>query len=336
MLNTSDPKLSIIIVSYNTKDLLIQCLSSIFEQTVDLDFEIIVVDNNSTDESVMEVKVKFPQVKVIVNEINLGFAKASNHGLRLMKGKYALLLNPDTVVLDNALDKMVKFMEGHKRTGILGCRIFNGDGSLQRAAFPPPSLWTSIASSLNLGRLLPSGASRYYRYHLERLFPPHLTNCYYDHIYKTIQKPFRVGWVSGACLLIRRSTIKDVGFLDENLFLFGEDADWCCRTRKKNWGVTLFPDAQIIHFGGMSTSGSLSISIGSSHYSRLYFAKKHFGHSAVFILKCISLLELLAKTMIIKVKPGIANEERKSRLNGYRESFEIVFTKVKSDQGNRL
>jgi GT2 family glycosyltransferase len=329
MLNTSNPKLSIIIVSYNTKDFLIQCLTSIFEQTASLDFEVIVVDNNSMDESIREVKAKFPQVRVVVNETNQGFAKASNQGLRLMKGKYALLLNPDTVVLNNALSKMVKFMEEHKRTGILGCQILNGDGSLQRAAFPPPSLWTSITSKLNLGRFLPGGASHYYRYHLERLFPPHLTNCYYDHKYKISQKPFRVGWVSGASLLIRKNTIKDVGFLDENLFLFGEDADWCCRAREKNWGVMLMPQAQIIHFGGMSTSEFLFISIGSSYYSRLYFAKKYFGCLAVFTLRCISFLELLAKFVTIKLKFGITEQERESRLKGYQEGFKIIFSKLK-------
>lgn len=329
MFNESNPKLSIVIVSYNTKDLLLQCLSSVSEQTVETDFEIIVVDNDSKDQSVMEVSAKFPQVKVIANKRNLGFPKANNQGLRLMKGKYALLLNPDTVILDKALDKMVSFMEHRKRAGILGCRILNGDGSLQRAAFPPPSLWTSITSQLNLERLSAGKGSRYYGRHLERLFPANLTNCYYDSRYKTARRAFRVGWVSGACLLIRRSTVEDIGFMDENLFLFGEDADWCCRARQKGWGVMTLPEAQIIHFGGMSTSGALSISIGSGQHSRFYFAKKHFGLVSVFVLKCMSLIGLLAKYVIINLKPGIKKQERESRLKGYREGFRIIFSKIK-------
>jgi GT2 family glycosyltransferase len=323
------PELSIIIVSYNTKDILTQCLISIYEQTKNLNFEVIVVDNNSTDGTSDEFASKFPQVKLIPNVVNKGFAVASNQGLKVMKGKYGLLLNPDTIVLENVFYKMVKFMEGQKRIGILGCKILNPDGSLQRAVFPPPTLITSITSTLNLGRLLPAGQTRYFNLHLERLFPPNITNCYYDDLYKTATKPFRVGWVSGACLLIRKKTVLDIGYLDENLFLFGEDADWCCRARQKRWGVFLFPEAKIIHYGAMSTSDFLSVSIRSSYQSRLYFAKKHFGPVAVLILRLISLWQLLVKSIIIGMKVNITKQERKYRLHAYKESFKLIFKRVK-------
>jgi N-acetylglucosaminyl-diphospho-decaprenol L-rhamnosyltransferase len=329
MYSESNPKLSIVIVNYNTKNLLLQCLSSVFRETVETDFEIIVVDNNSRDNSATEVKAKFPHIKVIANQTNLGFARANNQALRLMRGQYGLLLNPDTVVLDNALDKMVKFMEDHKLTGVLGCRILSDHGTLQRAAYPPPSLWISITSMLSVGRLAPGRADQYYRRHLERLFPAHLTNRYYDRKCKIAQRPFRVGWVSGACLLIRRSAVEDIGFMDENLFLFGEDADWCCRARQKGWGIMTLPEAQITHFGGMSTSDALSISIGAGQHSRLYFAKKHFGPASVFILKCLSFIALLAKYVIIRLKPGVKSEERRSRLKGYRRGFRIIFGRIK-------
>lgn len=329
MLNQSNPKLSIVIVSYNTKDLLLKCLSSVFEQTTRTDFEIIVVDNNSEDDSATTVKTGFPQVKVIANETNLGFARANNQGLRSMKGQYALLLNPDTVVLDNALDKMVRFMEDHQRTGVLGCRILNARGSLQRAAYPPPSLWISITSMLSASRLAPGRADSYYRRHLERLFPPHLTNSYYDEEYERAQKAFRTGWVSGACLLIRRTTVEDIGLMDENLFLFGEDTDWCTRARKRGWGVMLLPQATVVHLGGMSTSGALSISIEAGQFSRLYFAKKHFGLGSVFTLRCMALTTLLAKHMVIRFKRGIPEAERRSRLKGYRRSLKIVLGRIR-------
>jgi GT2 family glycosyltransferase len=322
-------ELSLIIVNYNTKDLLGQCLASIYEQTKKIHFEVIIVDNNSTDGSGELVASKFPQVKLISNAVNKGFASASNEGLKLMKGKYGLLLNPDTVVLDNAFYKMVEFMESHKNIGILGCKILNPDATLQRAAFPRPTLITSVASTLNLGRLLPAGQSRYFNLHLERIFPPNVTNSYYDHLYRTTTKPFRVGWVSGACLLIRKETITDIGYLDENLFLFGEDADWCYRAKQKRWGVFLLPEAKIIHYGAMSTSDFLSIGIRASYQSRLYFAKKHFGPGSVLILKMISLWQLLIKFIIIGMKSHINEEERKSRLHGYRESLKQIFKKVK-------
>jgi GT2 family glycosyltransferase len=329
MRNSSNPELSIIIVSYNTRDLLVQCLSSVLEQTVGTDFEIIVVDNDSCDGSVNEVKSRFPRIKVLVNERNLGFSKANNLALKRARGMYALLLNPDTVVLDNALDKMVEFMRNHPGTGIIGCHILNDDGTLQRAAFPPPSLWTSITSKLNTERLSPGKTSRYYRRHLERLFPSHLTNSYYDKQYEKAKRAFRTGWVSGACLLIRRTTFEDIGLMDENLFLFGEDADWCTRARKRGWRVMLLPQATVVHLGGMSTSGALSISIEAGQFSRLYFAKKHFGLGAVFALRCMALAALLAKYIVIRFKPGIREAERRSRLRGYRRSFKIVLSRIK-------
>jgi GT2 family glycosyltransferase len=323
------PQLSIIIVSYNSKDLLEQCLLSIYEHTKNLNLEVIIVDNNSIDGTSEEIAYKFPQVKLISNILNKGFAAASNQGLRMMSGEYGLLLNPDTIVLDNAFAKMVEFMESHKRIGIVGCKILNYDGSLQRAAFPPPTLINGITSTLNLGRLLPGGLRHYYRFHLERIFPPKITNCYYDDLYKTATKPFRVGWVSGACLLIRKETIRDMGYLDENLFLFGEEPDWCCRARQKRWGVFLLPEAKIVHYGAMSTSDFVSVSIRSSYQSRLYFARKHFGRIGVLMLRLISLWQLLIKSIIIGMKFNITKQERGARLHGYKESFKYIFKRVK-------
>jgi GT2 family glycosyltransferase len=324
-------ELSIIIVSYNTRDLLTQCLNSIYEHTKNLDFEVLIVDNNSSDGTIEEIANKFPQVKLISNALNKGFAAASNQGLRMMNSEYGLLLNPDTIVLDNAFAKMLEFIKSHTRVGIVGCKILNPDGSLQRAAFPPPTLINSIISTLNLGRLVPEGLRHYYRFHLERMFPTRITNCFYDNLYKTATKPFRVGWVSGACLLIGKKTIQDIGYLDENLFLFGEEPDWCCRARQRNWGIFLLPEAKIVHYGGMSTclDDLLSISIGSSYYSRFYFAKKHFGPIAVLTLKLISFWQLFIKTIIIGMKLDMSRGERKSRLHGYKVSFRYIFRKVK-------
>jgi GT2 family glycosyltransferase len=142
-------------------------------------------------------------------------------------------------------------------------------------------------------------------------------------------KPFRVGWVSGACLMIRKKAIMDIGYLDEKLFLFGEEPDWCCRARQKKWGVFLLPEAKIIHYGGMSISDFLSVSIRSSYHSKLYFAKKHFGPIAVLILKLISFWQLLIKTIVIGMNFNIIKEERRSRLHGYKESLKQIFEKIK-------
>jgi GT2 family glycosyltransferase len=142
------------------------------------------------------------------------------------------------------------------------------------------------------------------------------------------QEPFKVGWVSGACLLIRKQVLDEVDLMDEKLFLFAEDTDLCTRARKKGWDVMLFPGAQIIHYGGQSTEKNLATSITSSHFSRFHFAKKHFGRIAMWILKIICFLELSIKFLVITVKPGMDRKERKSRLKGYLDSFRLIFHKI--------
>jgi GT2 family glycosyltransferase len=323
------PRLSIIIVSYNTKELLTKCISSVYDQTRGVEFEIIMVDNNSQDGSEKEIQTRFPQVKMIVNEINKGFAAASNQGLKIMIGEYALLLNPDTIIIDNALAKMINFMQKHDEVGILCPKIFEPNGSLQRAAFPPPSTLQFLLSRMDKKGLFSGRLRIFYRRFIDPLLPAKLSNGYYDQLSRTSGKPFKAGWVSGACLMIRREVIEAIGFLDENLFLFCEDRDWCYRAREKNWDVMLLPEAQIIHYGGQSTQQNLPRGIPLYHRAQFYFVGKHLGRPALLALKFLVFWELLAKIFIRGFDFILSKGRRKSKLYAYMESLRLIFKSSK-------
>lgn len=308
----NQPKLSIILVSYNTKELLLRCLSSILNSIENVDFEIIVVDNNSKDGSTKEVHNRFPRIKLIENQSNRGFAAANNQGLRLMRGEYALLLNPDTLMTDSSLSKMIEFIRENPKTGIVGCRILNPDRSLQPSAFPIPSLKDLILSGFAASWI---SVGRYVQRHSNRHYMPH-------------KRPVRVGWVSGACLLIRKETMEEIGLLDENFFLFSEDVDWCIRAQRRGWDVVYYPHATIIHYGGQSSQKNLALKIASFYRKRFYFVKKHFGRLALLFLKMISFFELMGKWFLVAFFLKLDPKERRSRLDGYKEALKTTFGKV--------
>jgi len=312
MEKTTQPKLSIILVSYNTKELLIGCLSSIFDSLKNVDFETIVVDNNSKDGSTKEVQNHFPQVRLIENQNNKGFAVANNQALKLIRGKYALLLNPDTLIINSSFTKMVEYMEENKRVGMVGCKILNPDGSLQASAFPLPTLKDLILSGFAASWIF---WGRYVQRYSSRHYVPQ-------------KVPVKVGWVSGACLMIRKRTMDEIGLLDENFFLFSEDVDWCIRASRKGWAVIFYPEATIIHYGGQSAQKNLALKISSFYQKRFYFGKKHFGKLALLILKLISFFELIGKSLIVGIFLKMDSKERRARLNGYRQAFKLIFRTI--------
>lgn len=304
--------LSIIIVNWNTKDFLLDCLESLFRHPPSREFEVIIIDNASTDGSVLLVQQKFPQVKLILNQSNKGFATANNQGLKIMKGNFALLLNPDTIVIEESIDKMIKFMETNERIGILGCKIKNPDGSLQASAFPHPTMFNELISGLRSNL------------HYLGKFISYLSN----RSTSWGDRPTPVGWVSGACLMIRKKTIEEIGYMDEKIFLFGEDLDWCLRARKGGWEVFYLPQPFILHFGGQSTKKNLTGKIYSFYYKRFYLTKKYRSGISLLLLKLISIIELLTKSIIINLNKNIETEEKISRLKGYRKSYRLIFKKL--------
>ena len=223
--------LSILIVNWNTKEYLLPCVTSIFQIQEGISRKVIVVDNGSHDGSGVEVKRTFSDVHLVENKRNEGFAKAVNQGLGMLSGRYALLLNPDTQLTKGAMEQLVSFMDAHSEVGIAGAQLLNRDGSRQNSIANFPSLTTELLNKSLLRRLFP------------KKFPGKE---------KDYPEPMEVDSVIGACMIVRRKAIDQVGYLDEDYFLFFEETDWCYRMKKAGWKVFHVPQAKIYHYQGKS------------------------------------------------------------------------------------
>lgn len=252
---------SVIIVNWNTKDLLRNCLRSVYERGGDVDFEVIVIDNASTDGSAEIVKKGFPQVTLIENSQNRGFAAANNQGIAEAQGRYALLLNSDTVILDKAIQETVSFADAHPEAAVVGCRILNPDRTLQPSCFMFPSILNMLLSSTYLYKLFPK--SRFFG--RERM------------TWWGRNDIREVDVVTGCFMLVRREAIEQVGMMDEAFFIYGEETDWCYRYKHAGWKVMFTPCAEIIHLGGQSTIRKPVDMIVRLRLSILRFMRKHHG-----------------------------------------------------------
>lgn len=263
--------LSIAIPSWNTRDLLDQCLGSVYSSPAGLDFEVIVVDNASDDGSADMVASSYPQAKLIRNRVNLGFAAACNLAFKHSLGRYFLLLNTDTVVLDDALRAMVRFMDEHPDAGAAGCRLLNGNGTLQRSCSRFPGLLTELFDALYLSKLFPGS----------RLF-----GCY-PMSYWDFDEIREVDFAGGSSLIVRRRAIEEIGLLDENFFMYTEEADWCYRLWQRGWKVYYFPGARVIHLGGESARRYGSDILLHLYVGRNRFIRKHRGRLAAAVHRVI-------------------------------------------------
>ena len=250
---------SIVIVNWNTKELLRDCLKSVFEQAGDVDCEIIVIDNASADGSVEMLKNDFPNVVLIENAENHGFAAANNQAMAIAKGRYVLLLNSDTVVLEDCIANIVSFADANPQTGVIGCRVLNADRTLQPTCFMFPSGLNMLLSSTYLYKLFPK--SRFFgREQMMWWDASHVRD---------------VDVVRGCFMLVRREAIEQVGVMDEQFFMYGEETDWCYRFKKNGWKVTFAPAGQIIHLGGASSRQDESRMRLQLSGSILLFFRKH-------------------------------------------------------------
>lgn len=243
--------LSVIVVSYNTRDLTRACLESVYRETALLDFEVIVVDNASEDGSADMVRAEFPQARLLALEENVGFAAANNRAAAEATGRYILLLNPDTVVLDGAIDTLVSFAEAHPEYGVYGGSTFFADGSVNpTSGWNLPTPWSLFATGVGLSSLFRNS----------RLANPESVR-YRDGV------PVEVGIVTGCLLVISRDFWERLGGFDTGFYMYGEDADLCIRARNKGARPVLCPNAQIIHYGGASET------VRADKMSRLLAAK---------------------------------------------------------------
>jgi len=227
--------LSIIIVNYNQKNLLKLCWQNLVSAQIKLSYEIIFIDNNSSDQSqktIEEILNQAPSVslKMILNNHNLGFSRAVNQGLATAQGKYILILNPDIIVLSGSIEKLYQFMEAHQRCAIAGPQLLNPDRTIQNSTFRFPKWYTPILRRTFLSRL----GKKYLNSYLMKDW---------DH-----QSTQEVDWLLGAALMVRSEAIKQVGPMDQRFFLYFEDVEWCRRFHRVNWQVYYVAEAQMYHF----------------------------------------------------------------------------------------
>lgn len=286
---------AICIVNYNTRDFLENCLRSVFEQTKGLDFEVIVVDNGSSDGSTQMVKEMFPHVKLILNERNLGFTKANNQAIKTSNSKYILLLNSDTILIsDHVIKDMVDFMNHHGEAGAVSCRTLRGDMTIQPTSYNSPSLWLLLFHFLNLKKLVPTREK--WRRLIVRVFGRLLEKNVYSYLDDLqLSAPREVNVVGGACLFFRRAVIESVGYFDENIFLGPDDYDWCLRLKKKGWRIFLLPTPGVVHYVGQSMLRSFGQVPVGQYQGLFYFYRKHFGRKATLTLKVLVPPILIAK-----------------------------------------
>jgi GT2 family glycosyltransferase len=254
--------LSIVIVNYNTEKLLRSCLESVYAGANGTPLDIWVVDNNSHDNSVAMLKSLFPMVRVIQNPSNVGFSRANNVVISQSRSDYILLLNPDTLIIGDAIERVVKFMKEHPEVGIAGCRVLNRDGTLQLAC----------------RRSIPTPEVAFYRVTgLSRLFPRSRVMAKYNMTYESPDRTHEVDAVSGAFLMIRRAVVDQIGPLDERFFMYGEELDWCLRAKRAGWSVMYYPEARIVHYKGESTKYNSRKAAIEFHRAMYLFHRKHFA-----------------------------------------------------------
>ncbi|NCC72231.1 MAG: glycosyltransferase [Sphingobacteriia bacterium] len=294
-------KLSVVIVNYNVKHFLEQCLHSVRKASAGVPCEVFVVDNNSVDGSVKMVEEKFPEVKIIANQENLGFSKANNQAIKLAVGEYVLLLNPDTIVEDDTFVKILDFMDSHPEAGGLGVKMVDGQGK-----FLPESK-----------RGLPTPAVAFYKiFGLARLFPKSKIFGQYHLSYLHPDKIHAVDVLSGAFMLIRKSVLDKIGGLDESYFMYGEDIDLSYRINLEGYKNYYFPETRIIHYKGESTKKSSINYVLVFYQAMIIFASKHFSQKnarlfsflinlAVYFRASLAILRRVAGKVFLKLLDAV-------------------------------
>lgn len=287
-------KISIIIVNYNTTKLLIDSINSIKETTKDIPLQIFVVDNCSNDMDVEKFRRDFPGIQLILNRENKGFARANNQALENFDGGFALLLNPDTIVKSGAIKRLRAFMEENPSVGIAGPKLLYPDGSVQHS-------W-------------------------EKNFPG------YKYAGKSLESlpPDGVAWIMGACMMVRKEAIDEVGALDEDYFMYGEETDWCLRMRKKGWKIAYIPEAEVVHFEARSASTLAKEETWRRRIlSEFLFYGKHYPPFSTTMLRMQKIMKALWRMPFLylaaMLKPG--DVERGNKLVKYKVILKVLLRK---------
>jgi GT2 family glycosyltransferase len=271
---TAGIDLSIIVVAWNVRDLVLDCLASIDAAELGISYEVIVVDNGSEDGTVDAVRTQFPDTSVIALPRNIGFAAGNNQGLLKMRGRHAVLLNSDTILLPDGFERCVGYLDAHPGVAVVGPQLLNPDRTKQNCIHNSPTILSELVGQSLLRRLFPR------RYPSKRV--------HYD-------GPVEVEAVLGACLFVRREVVDQIGPIDEDYFFFLEETDWCHRIRAQGWKVVHLPDARVIHLYGESTKKKVPLRTRIEYYrSRYTFFRKNRSRVAFRAVQLIVATKLLS------------------------------------------
>ncbi|MBN1795986.1 MAG: glycosyltransferase family 2 protein [Sedimentisphaerales bacterium] len=301
---------SIIIPNYNTRDILRDCLASLYKYPMTVSSEIIVVDNASNDGSAEMVKKEFGQIILIENKVNSGYAGACNLGIKKSKGRYLLILNSDTLALEGTIDKIIRFADENPKAAIIGCRALNPDMTLQPTCFMYPSILNMLLASTYFYKLFPNNK-----------FFGRQAMSWWDR-----DDTREVDVVTGCCMLVRKEAIDNVGMMDESFFMYAEETDWCYRFKKAGWKVMYTPAAEIIHIGGRSTRHIRGDMLVREKLSVLEFIRKHHGwlyHKVVCFFVILFFVLRLPIWFIASLLTS--REEAKVKLKAYLKGIKQVF-----------
>jgi len=296
-------KLSIVVICWNDLKVISDCLESIVKGTHSIEYEILVSDNGSTDGSVEFIHQNYPMVRVIENGANLGFAKGNNAGIQASTGEYVLILNPDTIIHDGALDKWIEFADRHTEAGAFGCRVLNPDGSYQGPARPFPTIWRGWISALCLRPLA----------YLSDVFTSDTYTGWKGDTERSID------WQSGCCVMFRGELLRGMGGFDERFFYHFEEVDLCLRVWKAGYSIVYAPDVTITHLGGQSVKrfpARFEIEKCRNRYRYFY---KHYGKAGTRRCRHVMLAWLGIRWLGYSIKAMFARTDMlEKRLEMYR------------------
>lgn len=275
------PDVSIILVNWNARELLMRSLRAIQDTKAGLDMEVIVVDNASTDDSVAQTRQAYPSTIIVQNAENTGFAQANNQGMAIATAPFYLLLNTDAFLHEGALEHMLAHMRAHPQAGALGCKLFYEDGSLQRSCSTFPTVATELWQAL----------------FLDRLFAASLIFGKYMMTWWNMNDAREVDVVMGACMLLRREAIEQVGGFDTGFFMYSEEVDLCYRLKKAGWQVRYTPDAIATHIWGGSSQKVPRETFLRLYASRVRFFRKHYGRVPTLLYKAVLCASTLARSI---------------------------------------
>jgi GT2 family glycosyltransferase len=296
----------VVIVSWNVRELLRACLRSVEAAREAVDLEVIVVDGNSADGSVGMVEGEFPWVRVMACAENVGFPRGNNLGIGAARGRLLLLLNPDTELVGEALERMVAYLEAHPDVGVVGPQLLNADGSVQSSRRRFPTLWTGLFESTWLEGFAPRGI-------LDRYYARDVAD----------GETAEVDWVMGACMMVRREAMEQVGGMDEGYFMYSEELDWCRRMKGAGWRVVYLPAAQVVHHEGKSSEQAVTARHVHFHRAKLRYFRKYHGRLAAGVLRAFLLLVYFWQLLLEGMK-GLVGHKRPLRWQRVRAYWSVL------------